>query len=257
MLEANEISFTHGQRKILDRVSLKISPGEFLVIAGVNGAGKSTLLKLLSGALLPSEGCILLDGKSLSNWTIKELATRRSVLAQDDQLEFPFKAADVVAMGGFAHHEGYPTNSDLHRAMVIMESLDVAHLANRTYTSLSGGERSRIQLARALFQLSHCRKPPILLLDEPTASLDLGHQQTALKASRDFVKETGGSVIAILHDLNLAAQYADRIALLRSGRIFAVGIPERVLCETVLGLVYETNISVIRHPRLDCPLVIP
>jgi iron complex transport system ATP-binding protein len=179
-------------------------------------------------------------------------------MPQENRLTFPFTALDVVVMGRYALHGGYPSRADRGLARSTMESLDVGQLTTRLYPTLSGGERARVQLARALCQLkgngSHAQ-PPTLLLDEPTASLDLGHQQTALAAARDFIRQEGGAVCAVLHDLNLAAQHADRIVILHDGGIAADGNPEQVLTETVIHRAFATRVMVTRHPGMNCPLV--
>lgn len=257
MLEACQVSISFRQRALLRQVSLAIHPGELLVLAGMNGAGKSTLLKILSGELPPDQGEVRLSGKPLSSWSLRELARQRAVMPQESRLNFPFSALDVVVMGRYAFHAGYPSREDWRRAQQLMHSLDVGHLASRLYPTLSGGERARVQLARALCQLQsrEAALPPTLLLDEPTASLDLGHQQTALAAARDFIRREGGGVCAVLHDLNLAAQYADRIAILHDGGICAMGSPEAVLRESIINRAFATRVTVTRHPSVNCPLI--
>lgn len=256
MLEACQVSIQFNQRALLNHVSLAVRPGEFLVLAGMNGAGKSTLLKILSGELMPDQGEVRLGGRCLSQWSLAELAKYRAVMPQENRLTFPFIALDVVVMGRYAFHNGYPSRADLRLAQSIMTTLDVGHLANRLYPTLSGGERARVQLARTLCQLYSSEvSEPTLLLDEPTASLDLGHQQTALVAAREFIQREGGAVCAVLHDLNLAAQYADRVVMLHEGSILADGPPDEVLHATIINLAFATRVVVTRHPMLNCPLV--
>jgi iron complex transport system ATP-binding protein len=223
----------------------------------VNSAGKSSLLKILAGDLAPDGGRIELAGRPLPDWPLPELARRRAVLPQDSRLAFPFSALEVVLMGRFPHHGGYPARRDIRLARNVMEDLDVAHLQDRPYPTLSGGERARVQLGRALRQImvSGVPEPRALLLDEPTASLDLAHQHTALAAARRFAREEGGAACAVLHDLNLAGQYADRIAVLAEGRIVASGAPETVLTEAIIGRAFAAEVVVVRHPRLDCPWI--
>ena len=256
MLEASQVSIRFRERKLLHQVSLAVRPGELLVLAGMNGAGKSTLLKILSGELQPDAGEVRLAGQPLSSWSLSKLAKYRAVMPQENRLTFPFAALDVVAIGRYSLHGGYPSRSDLGLARSIMKTLDVEHLATRLYPTLSGGERARVQLARALCQLYDSKiSQPTLLLDEPTASLDLGHQQTALAAARDFIIREGGGVCAVLHDLNLAAQYADRVVILHEGEIYADGSPDDVLRESIITQAFAARVVVTRHPALNCPLV--
>lgn len=258
MLEATQISFKIQQRELLKSVSLTLRPGEFLVLAGMNGAGKSTLLKILSGDLQPTQGRINLHGQCLSSWTPDQLARVRAVMSQENRLTFAFPAIDVVMMGRFALHGGYPSEHDRTLAHSVMKTLDIIHLENRLFPTLSGGERARVHLARALFQLKESSKggqPPLLFLDEPTASLDIGHQQAALTIARDFINQENGAVCAVLHDLNLAAQYADRIAILHDGALFACGSVDSVLTESIINHAFKTQVAVTRHPRMNCPLI--
>jgi iron complex transport system ATP-binding protein len=257
MLEAIDVSLSFKRRALLRSVSLQVRPGEVLALVGVNGAGKSSLLKILAGDRAPDAGRVELTGRPLPDWPLPELARRRAVLPQDSRLAFPFSALEVVLMGRFPYHGGYPSRQDIRLARNVMEDLDVGHLQDRLYPTLSGGERARVQLGRALCQLldSGVPEPRALLLDEPTASLDLAHQHTALAAARRFAREKGGAACAVLHDLNLAAQYADRIAVLAEGRIVASGTPEAVLTEAIIGRAFAAEVVVVRHPRLDCPWV--
>lgn len=257
MLEAIEVSLSFQRRALLRGVSLQVRPGGVLALVGVNGAGKSTLLKILAGDRQPDAGRVRLAGRCLPDWSLPELARRRAVLPQDSRLAFPFSALEVVLMGRYAQHGGYPSRRDIRLARDVMEDLDVIHLEDRLYPTLSGGERARVQLGRALCQLldNGVPGPRALLLDEPTASLDLAHQHTALATARRFAREEGGAVCAVLHDLNLAAQYADRIAVLADGRIVACGAPWAALTEAILGPAFAAEVLVGRHPKLDCPWI--
>lgn len=253
MLEARAVSYRIGQALLLDRVSLTLERGEVLALVGPNGAGKSTLLRLMSGDIRPSDGQIFLDGASLDSYKAKMLALRRAVLPQQTVLQFAFSARDVVMMGRSPHLAFAAAERDEDHAVVdrSMEQTDTLGLAERVYPSLSGGEQQRVSLARILAQ-----ETPILLLDEPTASLDVHHQELVMEVARALAG-SGAAVLAVLHDLNLAAAAADRVALLKQGRLAALGPPWQVLTESLLSDVFAHPMTVMRHPVRDCPLIVP
>ena len=253
VLEARAVSYRAGETTLLDRVSLRVQPGEVLAILGPNGAGKSTLLKLLAGDLDPAEGEVLLDGRPLRDYGARELAGLRAVMPQQTMLQFAFTAREVVAMGRSPHGWGRRGNDDRDQRLVraCMERTDSWSLAGRIYPSLSAGEQQRVTLARILAQES-----PILLLDEPTAALDIRHQELVMQTARETAAG-GGTVLAVVHDLNLAAGYADRVAVLSHGQLAAAGVPADVLTERLLSEIFEHPIAVLRHPLRDCPLILP
>lgn len=259
MLTVANLSFHAGRRALLEGVSAELRPGELLALAGENGAGKSTLLKLLAGELAPSTGTVTLNGRPLGRWTPRERARSRAVLAQDGNIAFGFSAFETVLLGRFPHSGGGANAADEAIAREALESLDAGHLANRIVQTLSGGERARVMMARALAQIwsDVGAGPRYLLLDEPVASLDLAHQHLALRVARAWARERGIGVLAVLHDLNHAAQYADRIAVLQQGRLAASGTPDEVLTETLIAECFAIRSVVMRHPRTDCVLVIP
>ncbi|NCC41535.1 MAG: heme ABC transporter ATP-binding protein [Gammaproteobacteria bacterium] len=255
-LDAEGLRVRRGGRTLIDGVSLRLHPGEVLVILGANGAGKSTLLRCLSGELQPDAGEIRLNGRPLAHWTSGDCARRRAILPQQSALNFPFTALEVAAMGRLPH--GGPGPGDAQIAAAALAAAEVQHLAERRYTTLSGGERQRVHLARILAQLwtpLPNDEPRYLLLDEPTASLDLAHQHATLALARRWTDRHIG-VLVVLHDLNLAAQYGDRIALMKDGRLLAVDRPQVVLKPTPIEHVFGLPVRVIPHPELDCPLVI-
>jgi iron complex transport system ATP-binding protein len=236
---------------LLDGVSLALTPGEVVALVGPNGAGKSTLLRVLAGDLSPNGGEVTLDGKALASFRARELALRRAVLPQQTVMQFAFAAREVVAMGRHPHSGRRDAPDDEAIVTAAMVRTETDKLAERAFPSLSGGEQGRVSLARVLAQ-----EAPILLLDEPTAALDLRHQQATLAIARELAAE-GAAVLAVLHDLNLAAAYADRVALLAAGRLEAVGPPWEVLNAAILSAVFDHPIVIVPHPARDCPLVIP
>lgn len=251
LLQAQTVSYAVGGTTLVDAVSLRLQPGEVLALVGPNGAGKSTLLNLLAGDLAPSAGEVRLGGQRLERLDARRQALHRAVLRQRVGLAFPFSVLDVVLMGRFPHLNGRTESaSDLEIARQALEQTEMQAFTQRAFPTLSGGEQTRAALARVLAQAA-----PILLLDEPTAALDLCHQHATL-ALAHALAEAGGAVLVVLHDLNLAALYAHRIGLLQQGRLVALGSPDEVLCSDRLSLVYRTPIRVSRHPDCDVPLVL-
>jgi iron complex transport system ATP-binding protein len=238
-------------------VSLAVRPGEVLAVLGLNGAGKSTLLRVFSGLQRPQAGAVSLDGRPLRDWTPHALARRRAVLPQEAQLAFPFRVHEVVMLGRSPHAGTCRANDHLRAVDAAMRAADVAALAGRPYPTLSGGERQRVQLARALAQIwraedSTAPDARYLLLDEPTNNLDLRHQDEVLATARRLAAD-GVGVLAILHDINLAAAFADRICLLKEGRIVAEGPAASVIAEAPLAETFEVSVTLLRHPALPIP----
>ncbi len=229
-------------------------------VIGPNGAGKSTLLHLLSGALAPDRGWVGLDGRPLGEWPRTELARRRAVLPQASDLSFPFRGIEVVLMGRAAHAGVSDRDRDAAVAFAALRATDALHLAERVYPTLSGGERQRVQLARVLAQIwpddGGADEPRFLLLDEPTSALDLLHQHLVMSVARDLA-DHGVGVLAVLHDPNLAAMYADRIVVLDNGCVVADGAVEAVLTEATIGRVFGLAVTVGRHPTRGTPTVLP
>ena len=249
MVTATDVSYEVGPATLLSNISLVVRPGEVLILVGPNGAGKSTLMNILAGDIAPTSGEVLLDGRDIGSYRSHELALKRAVLPQQSLLQFAFTVREVVEMGRSPHDDtAMELRAHVDRAL---ERTEMVTFANLVYPSLSGGEKSRAQLGRVLAQ-----ETPLLLLDEPTASLDLRHQQHVMDLAKD-VAAGGGAVIAVVHDLNLAASTAHRIALLHKGRIVADGAPWVVMEERLLSEVYGCAIAVAKHPLLNCPLIMP
>jgi iron complex transport system ATP-binding protein len=251
MLEARALSFRVGRHRLLEGVSFGLEAGEVLSILGPNGAGKSTLLRLLSGEERPSSGEVRLLGRPLSDYSALELALLRSVLTQRREMGFPFTAYEVAFLGRLPHLEARAEHPRDHQATAHALSLTQAHaLARRRYPTLSGGEQSRVDLARVLAQ-----EPRLLLLDEPTNHLDPRHQVEVLHLCRKLAQE-GWAVIAVLHDLNLAGLFSDRVLLLHQGTPVALGTPQEVLEPERLEVVYGLPFALTRHPS-GKPWVMP
>ncbi|MFC8920994.1 heme ABC transporter ATP-binding protein [Cellulosimicrobium sp. NPDC057127] len=248
---AHAVSLTLGGAPVLRDVSVDVHAGQVHALLGPNGAGKSSLLGVLTGDLAPQAGVVVAHGRALTAWTPTELAMRRAVLLQQITLSFPFTAVDVVRMGRSPWRGTPIEEADEDAVRAAMASTDVAHLAERHFTSLSGGERARVALARVLAQ-----RTALLLLDEPTAALDLKHQELVLQLARAHAA-AGGAVVVVVHDLSLAAAYADRVTLLAHGRVVADGTPREVLTETLLSDVYDHPVEVVEHPGGGAPIVLP
>lgn len=257
MLRGDDISVVIGSRKILDAVSIQVEPGEIVAVIGPNGAGKSTLLKVLCGDLRPNQGNVSMNASPLGSLTLQERARRRAVLPQHALLSFAFTALEVTLMGRTPHARGGLRPHDYEIARAALAEADAAHLESRIYPTLSGGERQRVHFARVLAQIWDAPRSEgyYLLLDEPLTGLDLSHQHHSLMVARRFAAR-GAGVLAILHDLNLAAQYAHRIVVLRQGRTAACGTPAEVLRPELIRDVFGVNATVLPHPELDCPLVV-
>lgn len=259
MIEARGLSCARGSRVVLRGVDLALPPGEIVGVLGANGAGKSTLLATLAGELPPAAGTLTLEGQPLPHWRADALARRRAVLPQSPSLAFDLAVREVVAMGLYPHPHLGPAQAQ----SLTDEALHLAGLADapdRRYTQMSGGEQQRVHFARIVAQLLGGQvhgSPGVLLLDEPTASLDPRHQIALLRAVRELVRRHASAALLILHDVNLAAQWCDRLLLLGKGRVIASGEPPQVLTPAHLEAVYELPVRVIEHPgQPDRPLVL-
>ncbi len=253
VLTVDNVSFSYiSGTPTLQNVSLEVKRGEFLTLVGPNGSGKSTLLKLLDRIYLPDAGSVRLDGKALSGYARPDLARKIAYVPQDRDTAFPFTVEEIVLMGRAPHAGGAmfesPHDRDIARHM--MELTDIAHLASHPITNLSGGERQRAFIARALAQ-----QPLVLLLDEPTAHLDIAHQVEIFRLLRSLSIDSGLTVLSVSHDLNLASMYSDRIAMLLCGALTAIGTPPAVLTVDRIREVFRADVVVDRHPVTDTPRV--
>ncbi|KHL14563.1 iron complex transport system ATP-binding protein [Mumia flava] len=236
---------------VVDEVDLDVRAGEMLALVGPNGAGKSTLLGVLAGDVDLTAGRVLLDGEPITLRRSGELSRRRSVLLQEHRLSFPFTVVEVVAMGRAPWYGRDEEDADEAVVADAMRRTDVEHLARRRFPTLSGGEKARTSFARTIAQ-----ETPIVLLDEPTAALDIAHQEALLSEARRLA-DTGHAVVAVLHDLSLAAAYADRVCVLADGRVRADGPPADVLRADLIEDVYGYPVDVFVHPRTGDLLVTP
>lgn len=253
-LAARGLCLSHGARTVLKGVDFSARAGEVTAIVGPNGSGKSTLLNVLSGNR-PDAGQVCLNGREMSRLRPWELAALRGVLPQSSRVAFAFTVAEVVRIGAGAG----PAGEDPDLPQKALRRVGLSHLAERVFQELSGGEQQRVMLARVLAQVWEPVQdgaPRWLLLDEPVSSLDIAHQLQVIDIARDFA-QSGGGVVAVMHDLNLTALFADRIVVLSDGRILASGSPREVLRDDVLERAYGCALRVSAKPPGDVPYILP
>ncbi|WP_028307747.1 ABC transporter ATP-binding protein [Desulfitibacter alkalitolerans] len=253
-IKVKNLQFGYGKNIILKGINLEIKPGSFLSIIGPNGSGKSTLLKNISKSVLPQKGDIELDSINLLSMKPRQIAQRMAVVPQDTTIEFSFSVYETVLMGrtpflGRFESEG---PKDFALARWAMEITNIWHLKDRSVTEISGGERQRVVVARALAQ-----EPRVILLDEPTAHLDIQHQVELLELLQSLNRTTGLTVVAVLHDLNLAAQFSEHVVLMKDGKIFAEGSPDQVLTPANIRKVYSMEVAITDNPLTGRFNVIP
>ncbi len=244
MINARRVGFAYNDTTVLDAIDLTATSGEVVGLIGPNGSGKSTLLRTLYGSLTPSTGTVDLDGTNLSALKPQQIARKIAVVAQNEPAELPFTVTDIVLLGRTPHLGSFQrlSSADIAHATDAIKRVGMSHLASRAFSSLSGGEQQRVLIARALAQ-----QAPVLLLDEPTNHLDVRYQHEILQLVRTLELTT----VVVLHDLNLAARYCDRLVLLDHGTIAATGTPDQVLRAAILQPVY--NITVHRIDHLGTP----
>ena len=249
-LRLEQVSLGYGKRTILEDASLEANPGEVLGIIGPNGSGKSTLLRGMTRLLTPSSGHIFIDGHTIDQLKHSDLAQLVAVVPQNAVLPELFTAVEVVLMGRTPHLGlfKYENNNDFTIVYKAMEATNTVHLAERRVGELSGGEKQRLVIARALAQ-----EPKIILLDEPTAHLDINYQIETLEMIRHLCLEQNLLVIIALHDLNLAVQYCDRLVILNHGKIYSQGTPETVVTAQTIKEVYGADVCVYPHPVNKLP----
>lgn len=246
------VECTYGAVKVIDGMTLAISQGSFAGIIGPNGSGKSTLLRCISRALKPVRGTVLLEGESLYSLGSREAARKMAVVPQETAVNFPFTVEEIIMMGRSPHLGRFQVegDKDFEIAGRSMDLTNTRHLAGRLITALSGGERQRVIIAKALAQ-----EPELILLDEPTSHLDINQQVEILGLLQRMNKESGLTILAVFHDLNLAAQYCDRMVLMQRGQAYQVGKPEDVLTADNIKEVYGTRVLIKKHPVTGRPTV--
>ncbi|HSK64128.1 MAG TPA: ABC transporter ATP-binding protein [Pyrinomonadaceae bacterium] len=256
MLEARDLTIKYEARLAVANVSLKLAPGKITAIIGPNGAGKSTLLRALNGQVRRASGDVLLDNEPLEKFSRRSIGRRIAVVAQEAELRFPVTVLEFVLGGRFAWASsagwGWETDRDLRVAREVIAETELAELSGRLMNELSGGERQRAVLARAL-----ATEATFLLLDEPTANLDLSHQAILLSLVRNRCDQQQAAALVITHDLNLAAQFSDHILLMKLGKVLEAGPPRTVLTPELLREVFDVTVLVDAHPVTHAPRVTP
>jgi iron complex transport system ATP-binding protein len=253
MISVERLSKTVNGRPVLDNITFDLEPGRIHGIIGPNGVGKSTLLQLLSGVMKPSSGEVSFDGARMSGYSRKALAKRLAVLQQGGLPPAGFTVRQVIEMGRFPYQNWFGDEREDHSALIdfALESMGLSALANRSLDQLSGGERQRVALAKVMVQ-----EPEVILLDEPTTYLDIGYQVQLLDTVRQWQLDRGLTVVAVLHDLNLASLYCDQIIVLHQGGVAARGTPREVLTEALIREVYQTEASIVIHPITGTPQIL-
>ena len=257
MLRTENISFSVGKKQILKNLSASFLPGEFNMILGPNGSGKSSFLKIFSGEINKFQGTVLYDDKKIKELRKEELAKKRAVMSQQADLGFPLLVEEVVMMGRYPHFTFNPNKKDVAICNQVIERMNLVEFKERNYLTLSGGEKQRVQYARVLAQV--WEKPTdgyrYLFLDEPLNSLDISYQHEFLQVAVELVKENT-VLVAVMHDINLAAHYADNLFFFKEGELITQGRPGDILTENVIERIFSVKTRVIENPVTGKPLVI-
>lgn len=253
MLQVNELTLTYGKRQAVKDVSFEVRGGDFIAILGPNGSGKSTLLKALCRLHKPAAGSVCLDGRDISKVPHQELARRLALVRQESSITFDFTVEEVALLGRLPHLRRFQSESarDLEIVSRFLELTGIAHLKDRCMHQLSGGERQRVFVSQALIQ-----EPSILFLDEPTNHLDINHQIELLDLIAELNRKQGLTVVAVLHDLNLAALYARRLLVLSEGQLMADGTADEIVQPELIKQVYGCQAIVVPHPQNGRPQVL-
>jgi iron complex transport system ATP-binding protein len=251
-INIRQLSYSFGNRAVLRNLSFSVTEGDLFIIIGPNGSGKTTLMRAIAGILKPQRGEMEIFGRRLSNYKRKEFARSVAFVPQGLPVDFPFTVAELVLMGRAPYHSmlGIEQKKDYEIAKQAMRFTEIEQLAARKLDQLSGGEQQRVYIARAI-----CQEPQILLLDEPTASLDLAHQARIMDLMERLKTEKGVTVVMVSHDINLAAMYSDQLLLLRDGKIVCTGLPNEILNFKTLEETYDCKLLVDKSPLGDLPRV--
>lgn len=257
MLEVKNISYKIGEHHILDNISASFEPGKLTMIIGPNGSGKSTLLKIISNEINDYSGSVHYDKKLLTKKDTGSISKIRAVLSQESELSFPLTVEEVVMMGRYPHFDLRPSKKDIEICHLALKRMKMASFHERNYLTLSGGEKQRVHFARVMAQIWEQPedKYRYLLLDEPIASLDLNYQHEFLRIAKEIARQNTVT-IAIIHDINLALQYADQVLLINNGRIISYGIPTEVITAEHLQNIYGLNCKILHNSYTDFPYFI-
>lgn len=254
MIRAHQITYKHKEFHILDAVDVHLEYGELLVIVGPNGAGKSSLLSVLANEVKSGQQVLFKD-KPINDWAVQELSRHKAKFSQHNSSDIPLEVKDVVMMGRYPYFDAQPRQEDLEAMNRMMYETDVYHLKDREYNTLSGGEKQRVHLSRVMAQLQNGIAHKLLFLDEPLNNLDVKHQYKTLESIREFTRKANSAVV-VLHDLNLAAQYADKILLMKSGKTLVYGTPEEVFTAENISSAYNFPCTICEHPVTGNPMII-
>lgn len=256
MIKAHQISYKHKTFHILDGVDVSLEYGEFLAIVGPNGAGKSSLLSVLANEVKQDKKSdVLFKNKPMSDWSVQDLSIHKAKFSQHNSNDIPLQVKDVVMMGRYPYFDSQPRKEDMEAMHNMMLETDINHLKERDYNTLSGGEKQRVHLSRVLAQLENDVAHKLLFLDEPLNNLDVKHQYRALDIIKKFTAKAN-SAIVVLHDLNLAAQFADKILLMKGGKVAAFGKPDEVFTAEKISDTYNFPCTICKHPINENPMII-
>ncbi len=255
MITATNISLSKNRREILNKVNLTVKPGSFTAMAGPNGAGKSSFLKIIAKETIPNDGEVVINGLRLANYSPSSLSKVRAVLPQNSQLQFPFTVQQVIELGQLNHGRSLKHNKKILEEVIALTAIE--DLLSRNYLTLSGGEQQRVQLTRVIVQIwEEYDYPRYILLDEPTSNLDIARQQLIFGIVKQACLRNIG-IMAVVHDLNQVAQFADHLYLLKEGLIVAEGTPAQVFTKSIIEDTFCCRVNIYHDPCSNCPYIIP
>lgn len=255
MLQLLDVDFEIQQFKLLDQITFDVKPGTFVAILGSNGAGKSTLLSYISNEFQSNSKGVIFKNKEISSWDNKKLPFHKAKFSQQQATDIPLNVEDVVLMGRYGYFDREACEEDREIVDEQLKRTQTLQLKERKYNHLSGGEKQRVHLARVFAQLENEEKNKLLLLDEPLNNLDVKHQFNTLEMVKAFTKKQNAAIV-VMHDINLAAQFADKILLLKKGRILGYDTPNAIITSEIISDAYGFSCMVQKHPIYDCPLVL-